>query len=77
MLRLHLRRYEPSWTGGGHGRPLKQPVQLAGAAPIEASSGRVVRHRLNHSGASRLPKRAAVRRGASVAPETYHPDEPQ
>ena len=38
MLRLHLRRYEPSWTGGGHGRPLKQPVQLPGDATLQTAA---------------------------------------
>jgi hypothetical protein len=38
MLRRHLRRYEPSWTGGGHGRPLQQPVQLAGDGPLQTAA---------------------------------------
>jgi transposase len=46
-----------SWSHPGRLRSEAAFAMLAGAAPIEASSGRVVRHRLNRGG-DRQPNRA-------------------
>jgi transposase len=43
-----------SWSHAGRLRSEAAFAMLAGAAPIEVSSGRVVRHRLNHGGDRQL-----------------------
>jgi transposase len=43
-----------SWSHPGRLRSEAALAMLAGAAPIEASSGRVVRHRLNRGGDRQL-----------------------
>jgi transposase len=48
-----------SWSPPGRLRSEAAFAMLAGAAPIEASSGRVVRHRLNRGGDRQLNRGAA------------------
>ena len=43
-----------SWSHPGRLRSKAAFAMLAGAAPVEASSGRVVRHRLNRGGDRQL-----------------------
>jgi transposase len=60
-----------SWSHPGRLRSEAAFAMLAGVAPIEASSGRVVRHRLNRGGDRQLHTIVMIRQRFHETTKTY------